>query len=111
MTFNEGDKVYVTTHARGSIRKATITRVTKTQAIIANERYEEKYNRETGRMIGSSAWDTTYIKHPTPSLDKLHHTKRIENAKRALANVALEGSDDAIRSAYAAWDRLAGEEK
>lgn len=111
MTFNEGDQVYVYSSGRFTLRKAVISRVTKTQAIIANDRYEEKFNRETGRMVGGGAWDSTRIDYPTPGLDKQYLEQRKHRAASMLSEAARKGDAADIRAAYARWDRLEREEK
>lgn len=109
MTFNEGDEVYVHDAGRYSIRKEVVSRVTKTQAIISHERYEEKFNRKTGREIGGDSWNATRIDHPTPGLDKQYRAKLINRATRVLSDAALKGTEDEIRAAFAHWDQLTKE--
>ena len=104
--FNAGDVVYVIRYGYQQISKGVITRVTKTQAIIQHERYEQRFNRETGWMIGGGSFDTPKIAHPTPALDKEWHKKKIRNARLALVLAAKKDDADEIRAAFEKWDRL-----
>lgn len=104
--FNAGDPVYITNYSYGQISKAVITRVTKTQAIIQRERYEQRFRRDDGFLVGGARFDHSRIKHPTPELDKEWHERKVRNARIALSKAAEKDDADAIREAYKKWDRL-----
>lgn len=110
--FNAGDEVYVYSTGLTGIRKGVITRVTKTQAIIDRGRYEQRFNRVTGRQVGSGdAWSIVCISKPTPALDELWHQDRVRSAARLLSEAAKTGDEGVTRKAYATWLHLVGEEK
>lgn len=48
-------------------RIGTVTRLTKTQVIVQfpGIRVESRFNRETGRSIGTDTWNTVYLSHVT----------------------------------------------
>lgn len=108
--FNTGDHVYVISGTwRDYIRKATISRVTKTQAIIEGTRTESRYNRETGREVGTSGYNASRIELPTPSLDSQWRENR---GKRLASNLSLaarnvergnEESKEVLLAAINAW--------
>ena len=102
--FNEGDEVYVS--SREALRRETITRVTKTQAVIEHERHVEKFNRETGRQIGGSDIGASCLHHPNEHLDKKWRQARVDAARRVLAEYARRDEPEKIRAAFAKWDRL-----
>lgn len=104
--FNAGDAVYVHRYGYGRISKAIITRVTKTQAIIERERYDQRFNRGTGRLVGGGNFDSTRISHPTPALDREWRQRKVRNARLLLARAAEKDDADAIRAAFEKWDRL-----
>lgn len=110
MTFNEGDQVYIYSSGYLSLSRGVITRVTKTQAIIDHGRYEQRFNRETGRMVSGDSWTRTRIGHPTPVLDAAWRRAQIDAARLRL-RVAAEkrDNDGAIREAFAEWDALSNE--
>ena len=103
--FNEGDNVYVLLWGFGArtLDRAKVERVTKTQAIITGG---TKFNRETGREVGSGgSYSSRLIEHPTPQLHSRWRGELAEVARMRLAEVTRRGAPDEIRAAYAAWDR------
>lgn len=110
--FNGGDRVYIYSAGYGAISKGIISRVTKTQAIITHARYEQRFNRQTGRLVGGGSFESTSISHPTERLDREWHAQKIRAARRELAEIARgnngdDGSD--LRAAFEKWDRLESE--
>ncbi len=103
--FNAGDPVYITNYGYGRIEKAIISRVTKTQAIIQRERYEQRFRRDDGFSVGSG-FNRSRIERPTPKLDREWHQQKVRSAGLALAQAAGKDDADAIREAYKKWDRL-----
>lgn len=109
--FNVGDQVYIYASGYRGLAKGVISRVTKTQAIVANGRFEQKFNRQSGRLIGGRQFDTPSISHRTDRLDAEWHQQKIRAARRELAEVARgNNGDDAhvLRAAFEKWDRLQG---
>jgi len=103
--FNEGDNVYVLLWGFGArtLDRAKVERVTKTQAIITGG---AKFNRETGREVGSGgSYSSRLIEHPTPQLDSQWRGEVADSARRRLAETARHSDPDAIRKAYAVWDK------
>jgi hypothetical protein len=104
--FNEGDEVYVYSSGYRALRKAVVVRVTKTQAVVESGRAEQRFNRETGRLIGGDTWNMSRIDHPTPALDKQWLAERVDGARRHLAQVAAKSDAAEIRAAFERWDEL-----
>jgi len=102
--FKAGDKVYI--DSLHNISKATITRVTKTQAIIDHGNYEQRFKLDTGRMLGGNGYDSTYIRHPDERLDREWRNRQADAARRTLAYHADRDDAAAIRAAFEKWDRL-----
>lgn len=105
MVFNEGDQVYVLSGGWGSLAPAVVSRVTKTQAIIGEGAREQRFNRETGRRTGSSAWDAARIELRDEDLDHEYHIKVTRGLAIRLSEVARKGNPDEIREAFAKWDK------
>lgn len=109
LPFEAGKEVYLySTGMSSPIERATISRVTKTQAIIDRGHYEQRFNRETGRIIGGSGatWGQRRLSRSTPALDKLWAEQQLRNAKAKLMHAASKEDAGAIREAYARWDAL-----
>lgn len=104
--FNKGDHVYIYSSGYQALSRGVIARVTKTQAIIQHERYEQKFNRETGRLIGGGTWNSTSIAHPNDRLDREWREQQVRTARRLLSKAAETDDPNAIRAAYEKWDRL-----
>ena len=108
-SFNVGDEVYISSGWGGQLQKGTITRVTKTQAIIQHERYEERFNRATGHAIGGSQLSGRQIMHPSDRLDQKWHEMKVRAARIALSKAAEKDDAEAIHTAYRKWNRLTKE--
>lgn len=84
-----GDKLIVC--VANNKRLVCVTRITKTQIVVDNI----KYNRKTGRRLGVSNWHYEYLRIPTESditeirLRTLKCTlwKRLEELKHQIANM------------------------
>lgn len=107
--FEAGEQVYVT--ARGQVTaRRTITRVTKTQAIIETKGGDARYNRETGREVGAAGpWETGRIEHRSPSLDARWRAALYRRAAVNLARAAnaaaseKDGADEKLQEAIVEW--------
>lgn len=108
--FNEGDQVYINSFGYGAMSRGVVARVTATQAIVGEGARERRFNRETGRLVGGSTWNTARIDHPTPSLDAEWRRVRSAAAARHLSAVAGKGDAVEIRKAFTAWERAVSDE-
>lgn len=105
--FEVGEEVYMLHSYGGSLSKETISRVTKTQAIISRfNGGEHRFNRETGRMVGEAAFSSWRISRPTENLDQEWAKAKLRNARANLSRATGADNPVAIRKAYAEWDAL-----
>ena len=65
--FKVHDRVTADRGSYGVRRIGTVARLTKTQVIVQfpDIKVESRFNRETGRSIGTSTWNTVYLSHVT----------------------------------------------
>jgi hypothetical protein len=104
--FNAGDIVYVTDGYGRIVQRTRVTRVTPTLAVVAHERGERRFSRSTGREVGRLT-HPGYISRPTPLTDKQFLKHRTDATASALSVAARKGDPEEIRTAYAAYARLA----
>lgn len=80
-------------------RIGTVTRLTKTQVIVQfpGIRVESRFNRETGRSIGTDTWNTVYLSHVT---DQDYQDLTWQNLK------SLAGRLDKIADEYGRRDAV-----
>ena len=97
--FKVHDRVISDRAGYGTKTIGTVTRLTKTQVIVRfpSNKVESRFNRETGRSIGTSTWSTVYLSHAT---DKDYQDIAWQNLKSLagrLDKIAQEhGRKDAV---------------
>lgn len=65
--FKVHDRVTTRRAGHGTTRIGTVTRLTKTQVIVQypGVKAESRFNRETGRSIGTDTWSAVHLSHAT----------------------------------------------
>lgn len=64
-----GDEVFIYRTGMGQkYEQAKVSRITKTQIIIDFGRYDKRFKRDTGKLVGGSAWYSEYVTKPTDEL-------------------------------------------
>jgi len=104
-----GDTVYVSGGHYGILEKATVTRFTATQIVVssrknlAGEDYEEKFRRDSGRMVGGTCWSTTSLEEATPELIEKIRLQNLRNrVTKALQSIVVPKDLITLEALYAA---------
>lgn len=80
-----GDEVY---DGRGIVK---VARCTATQIIVTNGRYETRYRRSDGDMVGRDQWATGCIQELTPTLrNKVEKAALLARFRQASSKVSVD---------------------
>ena len=106
--FNEGDQVVVVGPHYVPDYIATVSRVTRTQAMISKkypgreDTFDIRFQRAGGRAIGGSPWSASYIRKATSEdVEKALRARLIAEINRAM-QAPDRVSTDSLRAAHAA---------
>jgi hypothetical protein len=92
-----GDEVYIPDRFdEGDIKK--VIRITPTQLIIEYPGYEKRFNKKTGKSVGTGLWDSTYLWQVTDKIRQGVKTGKLKrHAKLLLNNVRLPDKDTELQ--------------
>lgn len=95
-----GDTIFIKSTLRGTVRKVTVSRTTKTQIIAGSERFRKR----DGRRVGASTWDYTTALVWSQGLEDQYRREIVERRLRAKLNDMSGLSTAQMESALAALD-------
>jgi predicted RNA-binding protein with PUA-like domain len=86
-----GDEVFIFHSGYNqNYEKAQVAKVTKTHIVIDHGSYSSRFKRDTGRVVGGSAWHTKKIVKPAPNIrEKIELDILTSKARSLVVNLKL----------------------